>query len=73
MAKKSKKKVVKWMGEAFSKNKGALHRQLGVPEDETIPPSKLRAAAKKKGKLGMRARAAVNANPKMKKAKKKAK
>jgi hypothetical protein len=48
----------KWMQKAFGKNKGALHRALGVPEDENIPPSKLKAAAKKGGKLGMRARAA---------------
>jgi len=27
----------KWMQKAFSKHKGALHKQLGVPEDETIP------------------------------------
>lgn len=51
----------KWMQKAFSKNKGALHRDLGVPEDEKIPAEKLRAAAKRKGKVGRRARAALNA------------
>lgn len=38
--------------------KGALHRQLGVPQGQKIPASKLAAAAKKKGKLGRRARLA---------------
>lgn len=36
--------------------KGALHRDLGVPEGEKIPAAKLKAAAKKKGKIGQRAR-----------------
>ena len=36
----------KWMAGAFS-NKGALHRQLGVPEDQPIPASKLAAAKSK--------------------------
>ena len=49
------------MQEAFGKNKGALHRQLGVPEDETIPPGMLAKAAKKGGKLGARARVAKTA------------
>ncbi|MFZ5501199.1 MAG: hypothetical protein ACOY58_04725 [Candidatus Micrarchaeota archaeon] len=34
------------MAEAFG-NRGALHRQLGVPEDEPIPQSKLTAAKNK--------------------------
>lgn len=59
----------KWMQKAFGRNKGALHRQLGVPEDEPIPASKLRAAAAKGGKLGLRARAALNANPQLKRKK----
>lgn len=41
------------------KHPGALHRQLGVPQGEKIPAAKLRAAAKKGGKLGQRARFAM--------------
>ena len=44
----------KWIAEA-TKNKGALHRALGVPEDEKIPQSKLNKAAKAGGKLGKQA------------------
>jgi hypothetical protein len=40
------------------KQKGALHAQMGIPQDEKIPKSKLDAAAKKGGKLGERARLA---------------
>ena len=40
------------------KHPGALHRQLGVPQGEKIPASKLAAASKKGGKLGQRARLA---------------
>jgi len=39
--------------------KGALHRQLGVPEDEKIPVSMMEEAAKAGGKLGQRARFAM--------------
>jgi hypothetical protein len=35
---------------------GALHAELGVPEDKKIPSKLLNAAAKKPGKLGQRAR-----------------
>lgn len=35
---------------------GALHEELGVPQGEKIPASKIAAAAKKGGKLGQRAR-----------------
>ena len=38
--------------------KGALHRELGVPEGQKIPSSKLNAAARKGGKEGRRARLA---------------
>ena len=38
------------------KHPGALHRELGVPMGKKIPASKIRAAAKKPGKLGQRAR-----------------
>ena len=42
------------------KKPGALHKQMGVPEGETIPKSKLRAAAKKGNtKLAKRARLAL--------------
>jgi hypothetical protein len=41
------------------KHPGALHRSLGVPAGEKIPVSKIRAAAKKPGKLGQRARFAL--------------
>lgn len=34
----------KWMAKAFSEHKGALHRDLGVPENKTIPAGKLDAA-----------------------------
>jgi hypothetical protein len=65
MATKKKSKVLKkkgedkWMAEAFGQNKGALHRALGVPEDEPIPLGTMEKAAKKRGKLGARARAGV--------------
>ena len=35
----------KWMQKAFSKNPGALHRALGVPEGKTIPAGKMMQAA----------------------------
>lgn len=38
------------------KKPGQLHRDLGVPQGEKIPQSKLEAAAKKGGKVGQRAR-----------------
>lgn len=38
--------------------KGALHRDLGVPEGQPIPEAKLRAAASRSGKVGKRARTA---------------
>lgn len=40
------------------KHKGALHRELGVPQGKKIPAKKLAAAAKKGGKEGKRARLA---------------
>jgi hypothetical protein len=49
----------KWIQKADIK-KGALHKDLGVPPDKTIPDDKLQAAAKKKGKIGQRARFALN-------------
>lgn len=38
------------------KKPGQLHRDLGVPEGKKIPEAKLKAAAKKGGKVGQRAR-----------------
>lgn len=50
------------MGKHFiakaTKNKGGLHRALGVPEGEKIPAGKVAAAAKRPGKVGKEARLA---------------
>ena len=46
-----------WIAKAIKKP-GALHKQLGVPADEPIPAGKLKAAEKKGGLLGKRARLA---------------
>jgi hypothetical protein len=47
----------KFIAEAIKKP-GALRKQLGVKEGETIPKKKLATAAAKGGKLGQRARLA---------------
>lgn len=47
----------KWIQGAI-KHPGALHKELGVKQGEKIPAKKLKAAAKKGGKLGQRARLA---------------
>lgn len=47
----------KWIQGAI-KHPGALHKQLGVPQGQKIPPKKLSAAASKGGTLGRRARLA---------------
>jgi hypothetical protein len=47
-----------WIKAAI-KHKGALHRQLGVPQGQKIPHSTLAQAAKSKGMLGRRARLAM--------------
>lgn len=47
----------KWIAGA-TKNKGALHRNLGVPEGKKIPKAKIAAAAKQSGKIGKEARLA---------------
>lgn len=44
----------KWIQKAHIK-KGALHKQLGVPEGKKIPESKLKSAEKKGGKVAKRA------------------
>lgn len=54
---KTRKRKTNWIADA-TKNKGALHRQLGVPEGQKIPAAEIKAAAKKGGKLGARARLA---------------
>ncbi len=38
----------KWIQKATSKNKGKLHRELGVKEGEKIPAKKLARAEKSK-------------------------
>jgi len=48
----------KWIQGAIKKP-GALHKQLGVPANKSIPVAKLRKAATKGGKLGRRARLAL--------------
>ena len=55
MAKRRKKK---WIKKAI-KRPGALRRQLGAKKGKSIPVARLRAAAKKGGKLGQRARLAL--------------
>ena len=49
--------ATKWIQKAI-KHKGALRKALGVKKGQKIPKKKLNAAAKKKGKLGKRARLA---------------
>jgi hypothetical protein len=57
MTKKSKR----WIQRALKKRKrGALHRQMGIQQDKTIPLRSLQAAAKKPGLLGKRACLALN-------------
>jgi len=48
----------KWIQSAIKKP-GSLRKTLGVKKGEKIPESKLKAAAKKKGKTGKRARLAI--------------
>ena len=47
----------KWIQKAIKKP-GALRKSLGVKKGEKIPAKKLATAAKKKGKLGQRAKLA---------------
>jgi len=42
--------------QAAIKKPGQLHRDLGVPQGQKIPQAKIKAAAKRKGKVGQRAR-----------------
>jgi len=48
----------KWIPKDLKK--GALHKDMGIPQDEKIPVSKLKAAAEKGGKEGKRAQFALN-------------
>ena len=52
------KKEKKWIQSAIKKP-GSLRKSLKVKKGEKIPAGKLRAAAKKPGKLGQRARLAI--------------
>ena len=61
----------KWIKKAIKKP-GALRKTLGVKKGEKIPASKLKAAAKKKGKTGQLARLAITLG-KMNKGKRKKK
>lgn len=46
-----------WIQSAI-KRPGSLRKELGVKKGKDIPEKKLKAAAKKKGKIGQRARLA---------------
>jgi len=48
----------KWIAKAI-KRPGQLHKNLGVAARKKIPVSTLRAAAKRKGAVGKRARLAL--------------
>ena len=50
--------MANWIAGA-TKNKGGLHRSLGIAAGKTIPRSKLLKAASKGGKVGRQARLAV--------------
>jgi len=43
---------------AATKNKGGLHKSLGVPAGQKIPKAKIEKAAAKGGKVGKQARLA---------------
>jgi len=49
--------MANWIAGAIKKP-GALRKELGVKKGKDIPAKKLAAAAKKKGKIGQRARLA---------------
>jgi len=48
----------KWIAKAI-KRPGALHRALKVPKGKKIPVARIKAAAKKGGRLGRQARLAL--------------
>ncbi len=47
-----------WIKDA-TKHKGALHKNLGIPEGTIIPKEKLEVAAKRLGIIGREARLAL--------------
>lgn len=50
----------RWIQKAIPKShRGRLHDDLGVPQGQTIPLSRIYAAAKGKGVVGRRARLAL--------------
>ena len=55
--KEAMKKHGKWIAEAI-RHPGALHEELSIPKGKKIPEKKLKAAAKKPGVEGKRARLA---------------
>lgn len=55
MSARSKRKPRKFIQGAI-KRPGSLHRALGVPEGQKIPPGKIAQAAKAGGNLGQKAR-----------------
>lgn len=65
--KEGDKKKKRWIPDL---EKGALHKQMGIPAGEKIPAGKLKAAAEKGGKLGKRARLAITLGKIAKKKKK---
>ena len=50
--------MANWIAEA-TKNRGGLHRSLGVPAGKKIPVPMIRAAAKREGRVGKQARLAL--------------
>ena len=50
--------MANWIAGAI-KHKGALKKELGVPEDKKIPKAELKKAEHAKGKEGRRARLAM--------------
>ena len=50
--------MANWIAGAI-KHKGALHKELHVPQGERIPEKKLESAARAGGKEGQRARLAM--------------
>ena len=54
----AKEKKTYWIASAI-KRPGQLHRDLGVPQGKKIPAKKIKRAARRKGKVGARARLAM--------------
>lgn len=54
----AKKKPQKFIQQAIKKP-GQLHRDLGIPQGQKIPLKLILSAAKRKGKVGQRARFAL--------------